>query len=87
MEPDKPAWQDIVAYFGEQILADYRTLDRNKLREIVFQDLEKKKKLETIKTNKEYDAIHQELASLKQAISDTETRILQIIDAEDSLQS
>ena len=47
VEPDKPAWQDIVAYFGEQILADDRSLDRTKLREIVFQDLEKKKKLES----------------------------------------
>ena len=47
VEPDKPAWQDIVAFFGEQILADDRSLDRTKLREIVFQDLEKKKKLES----------------------------------------
>ena len=44
--PDKPAWQDIVAYFGEQVLAEDRTLDRTKVREIVFNDLEKKKKLE-----------------------------------------
>jgi dephospho-CoA kinase len=47
VEPDKPAWKDIVAFFGEQILAEDRTLDRTKLREIVFQDLEKKKKLES----------------------------------------
>ena len=47
MAPDKPAWKDIVAYFGEQVLADDRSLDRSKLREIVFKDLEKKKKLES----------------------------------------
>lgn len=47
VEPDKPAWQDIVAYFGELVLADDRSLDRTKLREIVFQDLERKKKLES----------------------------------------
>jgi len=46
VEPDKPAWRDIVAFFGEQVLNEDRSLDRNKLREIVFQDLEKKKKLE-----------------------------------------
>jgi len=46
VEPDKPAWQDIVAFFGEQVLKEDRSLDRDKLREIVFQDLEKKKKLE-----------------------------------------
>jgi dephospho-CoA kinase len=47
VEPDKPAWRDIVAFFGEQVLLEDRTLDRDKLREIVFRDLEKKKKLES----------------------------------------
>ena len=55
VEPDKPAWKDIVAFFGEQILADDRTLDRNKLREIVFQDLEKKKKLESFQHPRIYE--------------------------------
>jgi len=55
VEPDKPAWQDIVAFFGEQILADDRSLDRNKLREIVFQDLEKKKKLESFQHPRIYE--------------------------------
>jgi len=44
--PDKPAWKDIVAYFGEQVLREDRCLDRKKLSDIVFQDLEKRKKLE-----------------------------------------
>ncbi len=47
VEPDKPAWRDIVSFFGEQVLLDDRTLDREKLREVVFRDLEKKKKLES----------------------------------------
>ena len=47
VEPDKPAWRDIVSFFGEQVLLEDRTLDRDKLREIVFQDLERKKKLES----------------------------------------
>jgi dephospho-CoA kinase len=47
VEPDKPAWKEIVAYFGEQVLQDDRTLDRKKLSEIVFRDLEKRKKLES----------------------------------------
>jgi dephospho-CoA kinase len=47
VEPDKPAWRDIVSFFGEQVLLEDRTLDREKLREIVFRDLEKKKKLES----------------------------------------
>mgnify|MGYP001817991764 FL=1 len=47
VEPGKPAWEDIVAYFGEQVLNEDQTLDREKLREIVFRDLEEKKKLES----------------------------------------
>jgi len=47
VEPDKPAWRDIVSFFGEQVLLEDRTLDRDKLRELVFGDLEKKKKLES----------------------------------------
>jgi len=47
VEPDKPAWRDIVSFFGEQVLLEDRTVDREKLREIVFRDLEKKKKLES----------------------------------------
>ena len=46
VEPDKPAWKDIVDYFGQQVLQEDRTLDRKKLSDIVFRDLEKRKKLE-----------------------------------------
>jgi dephospho-CoA kinase len=46
VEPGKPAWEDIVAYFGKQVLNEDQTLKREKLREIVFSDLEEKKKLE-----------------------------------------
>jgi dephospho-CoA kinase len=47
VEPGKPAWKDIVAFFGEQVLREDQTLDRDKLRDIVFKDMEKKKKLES----------------------------------------
>ncbi len=46
VEPEKPAWKEIVAFFGEQILEEDQTIDRKKLSEIVFNDLEKRKKLE-----------------------------------------
>jgi dephospho-CoA kinase len=36
MEPDKPAWQAIVAHFGQKILNADRTIDRAQLGEIVF---------------------------------------------------
>ncbi len=47
VEPRKPAWKEIVAYFGEQILEEDQTIDRKKLSGIVFNDLEKRKKLES----------------------------------------
>lgn len=46
VEPNKPAWKKIVQYFGEQVLQEDQTLDRKKISDIVFRDLEKKKKLE-----------------------------------------
>ena len=46
VEPGKPAWTQIVDFFGKQVLNEDQTLDRKKLSDIVFHDLEKKKKLE-----------------------------------------
>jgi dephospho-CoA kinase len=46
VEPGKPAWQEIVSFFGEQVLLPDKTLDRKRLSEIVFRDPEKRKKLE-----------------------------------------
>ncbi|MBT3226738.1 MAG: dephospho-CoA kinase [Deltaproteobacteria bacterium] len=47
VEPDLPAWKDIVAFFGEQILQEDRSLDRQRLSDIVFNDMVKRKKLES----------------------------------------
>jgi len=47
VEPEEPAWKQIVAFFGEQVLNEDRTLDRKKLSDIVFHDMEKRKKLES----------------------------------------
>jgi len=46
VEPGLPAWQDIVNYFGKEILREDQNLDRAKLGAIVFNDEEKRKKLE-----------------------------------------
>jgi dephospho-CoA kinase len=46
VEPGKPAWKEIVSYFGEQVLKKDQTLDRKKISEMVFRDGEKRKKLE-----------------------------------------
>ncbi len=47
VEPDKPAWSDIAAYFGDKVLEDNRTLNRKRLSDIVFNNAEKRKKLES----------------------------------------
>ena len=66
VEPGKPAWRDIAAYFGQEVLRQDKTLDRKKMAEIVFRDSEKRKKLESFvhprifeefrRMIKEYDA-------------------------------
>ena len=47
VEPGKAAWKDILAYFGSQVLNADKSVDRKKLGSIVFQDLEKRRKLES----------------------------------------
>jgi len=48
VEPDRPAWQEIVALFGAGALQPDRALDRQKLRRIIFDDPAKRKQLEAI---------------------------------------
>ncbi len=47
VEPGMTAWKQIVEHFGEQVLLEDKTLNRQKLSDIVFRDLEEKKKLES----------------------------------------
>ena len=46
VEPDKPAWRDIIDYFGPEIMSSDRTLNRSALAEIVFSDNKSRKALE-----------------------------------------
>jgi len=46
VEPGQPALKEITDYFGKQVLQKDGCLDRKKLSNIVFKDLEKRKKLE-----------------------------------------
>lgn len=46
VKPGKPAWKEIVAYFGEHILFEDGNLNRKLLSRIVFKDEEKRRKLE-----------------------------------------
>lgn len=46
--PYQPAWNEIVETFGNEVLQPDKTLDRKKLRRIVFDDPEARKQLEAI---------------------------------------
>jgi dephospho-CoA kinase len=46
--PYQPAWNEIVEIFGNEVLQPDKTLDRKKLRRIVFDDPEARKQLEAI---------------------------------------
>lgn len=48
VEPDKPAWQSIVKTFGQDILNKDRTLNRQKLADIVFNNKDKLQMLNSI---------------------------------------
>ena len=38
MEPEKPAWKEIVSHFGKKILNEDRTINRSRLGKIIFTD-------------------------------------------------
>lgn len=48
VEPEQDAWREIVKIFGPEVLQPDRTLDRQKLRAIIFNDPAARKKLESI---------------------------------------
>jgi len=45
VEPGKKAWQDIVGYFGQEVLNEDKAINRQKLADIVFNNPEKLQKL------------------------------------------
>ena len=48
VEPGREAWQEIVATFGSGILQADQAIDRRKLREVIFNDPQARKKIEAI---------------------------------------
>jgi dephospho-CoA kinase len=74
VEPGKPAWHDIVGYFGEGVLFEDRQINRKLLSNIVFRDEQKRKKLEVFT----HPRIIEEFSSLvlKYAMEDPD-RIIQ----------
>jgi dephospho-CoA kinase len=64
VEPGKPAWKEIVDYFGSRILLKDGNIDRKKLSKIVFQDFEKRKILEGLTHPRIHDQFIEELTDL-----------------------
>jgi dephospho-CoA kinase len=48
VQPGREAWQDIVNEFGSAVLQEDQTIDRPKLRDVIFNDPQARKKLEAI---------------------------------------
>ena len=48
VEPNQPAFGELVEHFGTEILTDTETLDRRQLRQIVFNNAEEKRWLEQL---------------------------------------
>lgn len=67
VEPNKPAWLDIKEYFGADVLLTDQTLNRAWLRQQVFADQEKRKKLEEFTHPRIRDEIIRDLNSSKSA--------------------
>ncbi|MBW2590935.1 MAG: dephospho-CoA kinase, partial [Deltaproteobacteria bacterium] len=64
VEPDTRGLEAIVDYFGKQILAEDGTLNRKKLSKIVFQDFEKRKKLESFTHPLIYEEFFKQIDSI-----------------------
>jgi len=70
VEPGTQGYQDIVDYFGKQVLQDNGELDRKKLSDIVFGDIEKRKKLESFTHPYIYDEFFKGIENITQTQPD-----------------
>ena len=64
VEPGKPAWKDIVDYFGKEVVQEDSRIDRKRLSEIVFQNAEKRKKLENITHPRIFEEFHRQVKGI-----------------------
>lgn len=76
IEPDRPAWKDIVDFFGNSVLNEDRTIDRPKLGKIVFSDADKRKRLQGFI----YPRLFEEYNRRLQEISQKEPRAIVLAD-------
>ncbi|MDY6866012.1 MAG: dephospho-CoA kinase [Halobacteriota archaeon] len=70
VEPDQNVWKRIVEYFGDDILNSDRSIDREKLGKIVFDNPEKRKELEAITHPEIFIEVRRRVSDIKKADSD-----------------
>lgn len=66
VEPNKPAWHDIIHGFGETVLRDDGTVDRERLGRVVFSDPVKRQQLEQIVHPKVLDEYKKRLKHIRE---------------------
>jgi dephospho-CoA kinase len=64
VEPGKPAWKEIVDYFGREVVQDDGRIDRRRLSEIVFQDEAKRKRLESFTHPRIFEEFHRQVKEI-----------------------
>jgi dephospho-CoA kinase len=64
-KPNMPAWRDIVACFGKEVLRPDGTIDRVRLGAVVFNDPEKLEKLNSIVHPRVFEQWHLQLESIR----------------------
>jgi dephospho-CoA kinase len=75
-QPGKPAYEEIVDFFGQQVLQPDGELDRKKISEIVFQDSEKLRRLEEMT----HPRIHEEYENqVERCIEENPRAIIQVV--------
>lgn len=67
IEPDKPAWKDIVDLFGPDILNDDKSINRDKLGQIVFNNPDMLQKLNQITHPRVMEHFKDEIYAIKSA--------------------
>jgi dephospho-CoA kinase len=70
VEPGKQAWNEIVNYFGRQVLQEDETIDRKKLSNVVFRDVEKRKKLEGFTHPRIFEEFHKQVNEIAARTAD-----------------
>ena len=87
VEPGKPALREIIDCFGNQVLQEDGTLDRKRLSKIVFQDIEKRKRLEGFTHPRIYEELVKQVNEITQKDPEAIIQVVVPLLIEKNLQS